>query len=194
MSRFVNEEAGSTMINKRMPRILLCFIFICYLYVLLKVILFKFGDIDLPFLFRQFSESLERPERMLNHLQYQGNLIPFHEIAKYFSELSSDDNAWSTVNFIGNILAFIPLGFMLPLVFRNARMTIGRITLFCFGASLFLELTQLWLYIGTFDVDDLLLNTLGGAIGGTLIRFMSPKSFVPGVMQPADNSAKASSS
>jgi len=65
---------------------------------------------------------------------------------------------------LGNIAGFIPLGILLPLLFRKLR-TAFRTVALIFLISLAFETAQLILILGVFDVDDLLLNTLGGAIG-----------------------------
>ncbi len=71
--------------------------------------------------------------------------------------------AFLGVNIIGNIVLLAPLGFFLPLLwkkFRKAKKTI----LAGFLISLLIESSQLFLCRGT-DVDDLILNTLGAALG-----------------------------
>ncbi|MCH1984082.1 VanZ family protein [Ruminococcus sp. OA3] len=67
------------------------------------------------------------------------------------------------LNFFGNILMFIPLGFLLPMLSRKFQ-KVGNAVLFCAGTSLLIEVLQLFLTRGT-DIDDLILNTLGGLIG-----------------------------
>jgi glycopeptide antibiotics resistance protein len=64
----------------------------------------------------------------------------------------------------GNVLVFAPFGFALPLVWERARR--AHVTIVA-GAllSLAVELTQLFVPTHTTDVDDLLLNTLGTALG-----------------------------
>ena len=44
---------------------------------------------------------------------------------------------------------------------RNSKQTIIRVLLF----SLVAEIIQLMLNLGTFDIDDIILNTIGGFIG-----------------------------
>lgn len=64
---------------------------------------------------------------------------------------------------ISNMIMFIPLGFLLPIVFKSSR-SFSKTTLFAFGFSFFVEFFQY--FIGrSSDIDDLILNTLGG-IGG----------------------------
>ena len=67
-------------------------------------------------------------------------------------------------NLLGNIVAFIPYGMLLPLLAHNQR-KFYRVVLLSFDFSLLVELVQLVSKVGSFDVDDLILNTIGGAIG-----------------------------
>lgn len=67
------------------------------------------------------------------------------------------------VNIFGNIALLFPLGLFLPLFWRWFERA-GRTIWWCFGTSLSIELIQL-VAGGVTSVDDLLLNTLGGALG-----------------------------
>lgn len=70
-----------------------------------------------------------------------------------------------------NILAFVPLGFFLPLLSKNQR---KESFLFIAGSAmeftLLIEIVQFALKVGTFDVDDIFLNTAGGIIGFMLYK------------------------
>lgn len=62
-----------------------------------------------------------------------------------------------------NVLLFVPLGLLLPMIWDKYR--IGRETvLFGFGMSAAIELLQILTYRAT-DINDLLTNTLGTALG-----------------------------
>ena len=92
------------------------------------------------------------------------NLIPFRSLA--FAVESGFETAQNLL--LLNILLFVPLGVFLPLVFKKAE-KIAKTVLICFGASLAIELLQLIFPLGrAFDVDDLILNTFGGALGYAL--------------------------
>ena len=58
----------------------------------------------------------------------------------------------------------MPFGFILPVVSRRGR-TWYNTFLLGFFLSLCIESTQLVFKVGSFDVDDLLLNTVGGILG-----------------------------
>jgi hypothetical protein len=78
------------------------------------------------------------------------------------------------INFLGNIILFIPIGFLLPLLFSKMEFFIFPIlTGLCI--SLFIEIIQLPQSRSS-DVDDLWLNTLGAFLG-YLCYFFIRKAF-----------------
>ena len=95
---------------------------------------------------------------------YHYNLVPFREIKRFIRYRES--LGWFAVgtNLFGNVIAFLPYGAILPILIKKSR-NFFRITLYSFEFSLFVEIVQLVSKVGSFDVDDLFLNTLGGAIG-----------------------------
>ena len=68
------------------------------------------------------------------------------------------------LNLAGNVIGFLPFGFFLPILSRRLRNG-AVVTALGFGLSLLVESIQLVFKVGCFDVDDLILNTLGAAIG-----------------------------
>jgi glycopeptide antibiotics resistance protein len=67
-------------------------------------------------------------------------------------------------NLLGNIIGFVPYGALLPAM-RKKRMGFFKTALLSFELTLFIEVSQLVLRVGSCDVDDMILNTLGGCIG-----------------------------
>lgn len=66
-------------------------------------------------------------------------------------------------NLGGNIIMFIPIGALVPLVFKKAHN--GFVTLLVgFALSFLIEFSQLFTYRGT-DIDDIILNVAGCMIG-----------------------------
>ncbi|WP_335871142.1 VanZ family protein [Bacillus sp. 2205SS5-2] len=63
---------------------------------------------------------------------------------------------------LGNFIAFLPFGVVIPLLFRCNF--IRFIILFLFSITV-LETLQMFLRLGSFDIDDILVNTLGAAVG-----------------------------
>lgn len=71
------------------------------------------------------------------------------------------------IDVIGNVIVFIPVGFGLAGVLHQTSLcsTFRLATLGGFGLSLLIELSQLAIPSRSTDVDDLIFNTLGAAIG-----------------------------
>lgn len=93
------------------------------------------------------------------------NLVPLHEITRY--QLGS---RLFIKNVIGNIVLFIPYGIFVSL-FAKLDKLFHAICLVLF-ASTTVEVTQL--LIGrVFDIDDIILNVIGGLIGYGIYRFVS---------------------
>lgn len=111
--------------------------------------------------FMFFAEILGRTDFSA---RYRYNLVPLKEIKRFLNNAST--LGWVAVfaNIGGNILAFMPFGFCLPLVSRHHFKFVAT-TLYTFGLSLTIELIQLVSKVGSCDVDDLILNTLGGILG-----------------------------
>lgn len=83
-------------------------------------------------------------------------------------------DTWSKVQAVENILFFIPFSFFLILAFfSNKNITklnlLKKIIKFSFLLSLFIELIQLFLTLGTFQVSDIVYNIMGGIIGYILV-------------------------
>lgn len=100
------------------------------------------------------------------------NLAPLKTIAGYIENYKSFGASIIFINLAGNIVAFMPLGILLPLVFkRTDRLTvITRITLF---TSITAEICQFIFNVGGLDIDDVLLNTIGGILGYLIYRFVT---------------------
>ncbi|WP_241243033.1 VanZ family protein [Paenibacillus whitsoniae] len=91
------------------------------------------------------------------------NLIPFNSIGEYIFSSSMTIKNFAFSNVVGNILIFIPLGTYLLLFKENKRVTTNLLIIFF--VSLSVEIIQGLLGIGASDIDDIILNGLGGLIG-----------------------------
>ena len=78
------------------------------------------------------------------------------------------------MNIIGNIMMFIPVGVVWPICFSKLD-TIRENILAGAGFSLFIEVTQLFCLGRHTDVDDLILNTIGVAIGAFIVFLFRKK-------------------
>ncbi len=151
--------------TKLLKKIIVLTLFIFYMYALLRIILFKFDSIDMAFLLYQFQENLGNPIRFINRL-LTGNLIPFKSIFENIQSLSSHD----VINLVGNIAVFIPFGTFLVFLPKNKGMSFIGVLALSLSLSLCLECLQAFFFIGSFDVDDLILNTSGGVLGYGAIK------------------------
>ena len=82
----------------------------------------------------------------------------------YIAFRYGSNNAGMVWQFLLNILMFVPLGLLLPVVFPRKCRTWPRIALISFCATAATELLQLISRRGT-DIDDVIANTVGGLCG-----------------------------
>jgi glycopeptide antibiotics resistance protein len=102
-------------------------------------------------------------EKMMEKGIKRANFVPFKTL-RYFYTIRKRYSYLVAKNILGNIIGFVPLGILLPLLFANLQRA-GKTTGTVFLISLGFETMQLIFNLGVFDMDDLILNTLGGAIG-----------------------------
>ena len=133
--------------NKRNKKLLLWVCFIAYL-LLLGYMLF-------------FSSYFGRD----GHDSYRYNLIFLQEIGRFYHYgLRTGEWELFILNVCGNIAVFIPIGLFLPKLFQRCKKLLPTVLL-TFELSLVIEIVQLLTKVGSFDVDDLFLNTVGGLCG-----------------------------
>jgi len=119
------------------------FLFVIYMMCLFYVVTFQ--DIDM-------------------HKAIGYNLIPFKEMFRY----KIGSNLFFK-NVLGNMIMFVPFGFFTSYILRETKLRwVCLITLI---VSVTIELTQT--QIGRiFDIDDVILNLIGGIIGYYLFSFV----------------------
>jgi glycopeptide antibiotics resistance protein len=136
-------------------KVILVIVFFLYLLVLSKLILFKY--LTIPEIINHFTFRYD------GHYWSNHNFIPFKTIIFYLFLADINFNI-RVDNLAGNIIGFSPFGFILPILSKSFRM-FKKVTLATFCLSLTFELTQFIFKFGSFDVDDLILNTIGGMLG-----------------------------
>ena len=95
--------------------------------------------------------------------EYRYNLELFKEIRRFW-EYREQVGAYAMfTNLFGNVLIFMPFGFFMPMASKYRSFFAALF--YSFGLSLCVETFQLITKVGSFDVDDLLLNTIGGVLG-----------------------------
>lgn len=159
--------AGSLWLTRTLPddrayrlmKATFAFIFAIYLLLLVTLVLFDsyFGRVGLD------RVAIWSREAFGAYLADSLNLIPFKTIVLFVSGLFTASLSVDTVitNLLGNLAAFAPFAFFLPLLFRKIR-SIKRFLLAMICIVLAVELAQLILLTGSCDIDDLILN-VGGA-------------------------------
>lgn len=104
------------------------------------------------------------------------SLTPLRTIRQYLRLLGLRPQLQrlAVINLVGNVVMFIPLGLLLPLVFQKLR-AYWKTFLCTAGIIIAVELTQLFTLLGSCDIDDLILNLLGASIGYCLYRLFLKK-------------------
>lgn len=83
-------------------------------------------------------------------------LEPFRTYRQYFT----DDFTWFEIR--ANILLFIPIGFLLPMVIKKP---VWLSPIIVIGISVIIEVIQLITHRGMCETDDVISNTIGFLIG-----------------------------
>lgn len=146
--------------NKKYMRIL----FVVYLLILVKVILFKYPLVQI----KEIVDSWQSD--VFWEGMHRANFEWFRTI-KLYTRYWDHKELNSFGNLIGNVLIFIPFGYMMPQMFEKSKKLIIfllQLLILVLG----LELVQLYTNFGVFDVDDILLNCLGGFVGFVLYKIM----------------------
>lgn len=103
--------------------------------------------------------------------EYRYNMVPFKEIKRFVLNARTLGIRAVVLNVLGNIVVFIPLGYFIPRVLKDNPGAIVSVLL-CMEFSLAVELVQLISKKGCCDVDDVILNTLGGLMGYIVYYFL----------------------
>ena len=93
-----------------------------------------------------------------------------------FSNIMGGWSIWETVNgeqkmtteCIENVILMVPFGSMVMRTFRVREKIVWQSGKIAFIFSIGIEMLQLLLRLGTFQIADIFYNTVGGVIGGVL--------------------------
>ena len=141
---------------------ILFFIFYIYIYKLFELLF-------LPIPTSAWGIQSFRDGRSPNIAYF--NIIPFHSIGIYFLQLiKGPAYNWAIRQLMGNILALVPLGFFLPLLY-TASTKLKKFVIFAIGIPFLFESIQLTVSISIHalyrfaDIDDVITNAIGMIIG-----------------------------
>ena len=125
---------------------------IAYSAILIKFVVFKaIPTLRIGHLRLRFGGSHTGP----------GNFVPFKTIVPLLT--GRGNHLIAMVNLFGNIIPFMPIGLLVPLIFSpiswQMMLALGVIV------GLTFEAMEVILRVGIFDIDDVILNALGVILG-----------------------------
>ncbi len=158
----------------KLPKINMWVWFILYIIMLLNLTLFDqyFGRTGIAMI-------SNNAEQFKEYLELNFNIIPFATINNYILALKNNNLTNSTFiyNIFGNILAFAPLAFFLPRLFKSMDKWYKFFILTSIFI-IFIETMQMITMSGSFDIDDYILNILGAIILYIIINNKSLKKHI----------------
>ena len=134
---------GEALIMKK-QRIICLIVFILYILIILYITILRF--------------NFRYDERQLN-------LSLFTNLIRVFRKVGVGEFLRL---FLGNIVWFVPFGFLLPILSKRKSLIFTMVIGLVF--SFFIETIQFIFYKGVAELDDLILNVLGTAIGYALYK------------------------
>lgn len=112
------------------------------------------------------------PDAKYCRIDFSVNLIPLVDILD------------SPMQYLLNILMFLPVGFLLPLLWERYTDWKRVLGFGCF-LTVFIETAQVFTFRTT-DIDDLMTNLAGAGIGYLAVRLLSDKLKVPLPLSPGE--------
>ena len=108
------------------------------------------------------------------------NIIPFATIIEYINGLISNDinTGIVIINFATNLLLFAPMGFFMPILFKDKVKNIKEFMILIFITTSIVEILQFITYRGSTDIDDVILNTIGAVIVYILMKTKFAKNIL----------------
>ena len=126
---------------------------IVYTAILVKIMVFK----EMP-LIRIGSLMLNFGGTEAGH---PANFVPFKTIVPYV--FGSKGLIIAGINLVGNVALLVPIGLFTPFIYQAMTWKVSLALAVAYG--LMIELAQVVLRVGIFDIDDVILNALGVMIG-----------------------------
>lgn len=143
--------------DKQMWEKVFAVLFFLYLLFIIRMIVFKYPLDHLQDIVNAWQKDV-----VLEGLQ-TANFVPFKTIKMYIRYYDMP-GIRSFSNLFGNILIFVPVGIMLPIVHgpsKNVFILLANVLFLIIGIEIF----QLFSNFGAFDVDDIILNGFGCLLG-----------------------------
>ena len=114
------------------------------------------------------------------HFEMFLNLIPFKTEIDYFKQLAEHSiNTRTVIMNIGvNLILFLPMGMALPVLFENKFNKLWKVLFLVVAVVIICETIQFVTVRGSADIDDVILNTVGAAIGYGIVHLRSMKELL----------------
>ena len=144
---------------------------------ILKIIWWVYIALLFVFVVVKFKGSFYELTDRISTYSMQGsinyNLIPFRSMSAQIERITQ---WWALKNLLGNIIPFIPFGFLLPVTYKKFS---SAISVFVIGLAsiLVIESFQFFTKLGSFDVDDIILN-MTGIVCGYVIFLVTNRLFI----------------
>ena len=139
---------------KKFARPALWTVFIIYCFILVYVLFLSRGT-RVGFTFAEYMRRFT-------------NFIPFKTIIEYVQRYSNGYWRLATLNLLGNLALFVPMGMALPCLFKKLN-RFWKVILTVLGMVVIVELVQGVLRVGSIDIDDVIFNVVGAMIGYEII-------------------------
>lgn len=133
-----------------------------------KLLFLIYLGVAIYFLF--FAETLDRT---MVSSDYRYNLKPLSEIKRFWHMRYTYGWQITLTNLAGNVICFMPFGFLIPFVStKKSFHNIVSVTILAACFSICVEAAQLILKVGACDIDDVILNTIGGFLGYFIFKIL----------------------
>ncbi len=136
--------------------------FVIYFLIMCKILFLKFYNLF---------EMLINPFRYGISFNIHFNFIPFKSIYHYCFSGDFTNIYIVLLNVLGNIIIFIPFGIYL-LIYKSNLLNIKNSLKTVVLTSLCIEIIQWVFNVGVPDIDDIILNTIGGLIGICIYKML----------------------
>jgi len=136
---------------------------ILVVYILFIMYILVFRRLTFSLISNSFISGFE-PTTILQRI----NIIPFSTFVDYSKLYTYNAINYSILfnNIVGNIILFVPIGLILPFTFNKPNNKgFWHFNAVAVSISFVIEIGQLILVAGSFDIDDFILRFIGTAIG-----------------------------
>ncbi|QRN85730.1 VanZ family protein [Clostridia bacterium] len=139
-----------------MKKSIIAWIFWIYIVLLFLLVVVKYDGSMASIIDRMDSYKLSRMNGLWNL-----NLVPLRTIT---GQLKYIRQGWALKNILGNMILFVPFGIILPAAYEGCRQFWKTLSI-GLASIVAIEIFQFITLLGSFDVDDIILNTIGLIIG-----------------------------